>query len=463
MSKYNLKPELNDEGEIIEDPSKQSYDDAIKVRLMRKMYNINDDDVKRYKNENKSKNDKEKNLWQKGDYAIIKDNKGKAYNYGKVTDIIKDKNTGYECKVIKAETKKSNIKHVNHNGKKQEQPQNISLIYTGTNDGVVNVIGTVMGAAIGVVSGIIGGPYGMIAGGFIGAGFGTATALTPDGNTDATYTTTNWIPEQGKQAYDTLINTLNSNHGGKVYLSAHSLGGMNVTYALAQLAVEHPEMMNRVSADIFDAPNIYENLTQEQKDAISKYPNQIHVYVKHNDFIGTVFGLRNYELGKNHIGILYVVDSDNPDHNYDDLKNGDKIKILNIYGKKEKILTTEEVIKIENKNIDILSDQIRELESKIDVNGNAIINGKSINVNRQETLLVAQTLSKVIEDFDTNMTNKINKAEADIKKQVEEDYQKAKHMGTQLTIDEVVTVINENIIDYNDYINRLEEQKNKIK
>lgn len=135
--------------------------------------------------------------------------------------------------------------------------------------------------------------------------------LSLDLMTDLSYISGQNIPMQGQEAYKIILKQLNASKGD-VYLSGHSLGGMNIIYAYAKLAYVYPQLAKRIYVDIYETPNIYKKLSPVLKSAINKYKNHINNYQVANDVIATSFQILP-TIGNEHVGVLRTIKSEKID------------------------------------------------------------------------------------------------------------------------------------------------------
>ncbi|WP_167630215.1 hypothetical protein [Listeria valentina] len=107
---------------------------------------------------------------------------------------------------------------------------------------------------------------------------------------------------QLKSSAKTLKNTLDTYPNAKTYVYAHSLGGMNGSYAIADLS---KEQLKRIGgAYLYQCPNIYNLLNAEQKKIADAFTasNKGFIYADLLDFVPLGYGNNKPAVGN----VLYV-------------------------------------------------------------------------------------------------------------------------------------------------------------
>ena len=82
----------------------------------------------------------------------------------------------------------------------------------------------------------------------------------------------------------------------KINIYGHSLGSMDAQYALANVT----DYSRIKSANIYNGPNIYSTLTEEQKINVSALYDKINNYVDSRDLVGL-----GYKKGEGTVGKTY--------------------------------------------------------------------------------------------------------------------------------------------------------------
>ena len=121
---------------------------------------------------------------------------------------------------------------------------------------------------------------------------------------------------QLESAATTLNNVLEKYPNAKISVYAHSLGSMDAQYALA-----NGRDISRISgAYIYQGPNIYPVLTEEQRQRVDAMKYRIHNYIDQRDTVPIGYtkdgpGYKAELNSKNAVGIVHHVDSNfNWDH-----------------------------------------------------------------------------------------------------------------------------------------------------
>ena len=102
------------------------------------------------------------------------------------------------------------------------------------------------------------------------------------------------IPQQLKTAARELNRVLHQYEHAQFYLYGHSLGSINVQYALSQC--HHIGQIKR--ADIYEGPNIYWLLNQHERKHVRKYKHKVYNYVDIYDPITIGYVDRRRLVGK---------------------------------------------------------------------------------------------------------------------------------------------------------------------
>lgn len=124
------------------------------------------------------------------------------------------------------------------------------------------------------------------------------------------------VTPQLESAATTLNNVLEKYPNAKISVYAHSLGSMDAQYALANV-----RDISRISgAYIYQGPNIYPVLTEEQRQRVDAMKYRIHNYIDQRDTVPIGYtkdgpGYKAELNSKNAVGIVHHVDSNfNWDH-----------------------------------------------------------------------------------------------------------------------------------------------------
>ncbi len=118
------------------------------------------------------------------------------------------------------------------------------------------------------------------------------------------------VTPQLESAAATLNNVLENYPNAKISVYAHSLGSMNAQYALANV-----RDISRISgAYIYQGPNIYPVLTEEQRQRVDAMKYRIHNYIDQRDTVPIGYpkdapGYKAELNSKNAVGIVHHVDS----------------------------------------------------------------------------------------------------------------------------------------------------------
>ena len=118
------------------------------------------------------------------------------------------------------------------------------------------------------------------------------------------------VTPQLESAATTLNNVLENYPNAKISVHAHSLGSMNAQYALANV-----RDISRISgAYIYQGPNIYPVLTEEQRQRVDAMKYRIHNYIDQRDTVPIGYpkdgpGYKAKLNSKNAVGIVHHVDS----------------------------------------------------------------------------------------------------------------------------------------------------------
>ncbi|MFD0705101.1 Mbeg1-like protein [Alloscardovia venturai] len=98
------------------------------------------------------------------------------------------------------------------------------------------------------------------------------------------------------KASEFLNKTLRKNEGCDVSVYGHSLGSMDAQYALANLDSSHVSRVK--SAHVYEGPNIYNILTDKQRETAFKLRTRINNYVDPKDVIATGYTFDYNAVGK---------------------------------------------------------------------------------------------------------------------------------------------------------------------
>ena len=118
------------------------------------------------------------------------------------------------------------------------------------------------------------------------------------------------VTPQLESAAITLNNVLENYPNAKISVYAHSLGSMDAQYALANV-----RDISRISgAYIYQGPNIYPVLTEEQRQRVDAMKYRIHNYIDQRDTVPIGYpkdapGYKAELNSKNAVGIVHHVDS----------------------------------------------------------------------------------------------------------------------------------------------------------
>lgn len=118
------------------------------------------------------------------------------------------------------------------------------------------------------------------------------------------------VTPQLESAATTLNKVLENYPNAKISVYAHSLGSMNAQYALANV-----RDISRISgAYIYQGPNIYPVLTEEQRQRVDAMKYRIHNYIDQRDTVPIGYpkdapGYKAELNSKNAVGIVHHVDS----------------------------------------------------------------------------------------------------------------------------------------------------------
>ena len=118
------------------------------------------------------------------------------------------------------------------------------------------------------------------------------------------------VTPQLESAATTLNNVLEKYPNAKISVYAHSLGSMDAQYALANV-----RDISRISgAYIYQGPNIYPVLTEEQRQRVDAMKYRIHNYIDQRDAVPIGYpkdapGYKAELNSKNAVGIVHHVDS----------------------------------------------------------------------------------------------------------------------------------------------------------
>ncbi|HEM3640880.1 TPA: DUF2974 domain-containing protein, partial [Streptococcus suis] len=88
----------------------------------------------------------------------------------------------------------------------------------------------------------------------------------------------------------------------QITVYGHSLGSMNAQYALATVS----DIDRIAGAYIYNGPNVYPALTEEEKARVNALKYRIHNYVDEKDLVPIGFGDKGSDGA---VGIVYRVDS----------------------------------------------------------------------------------------------------------------------------------------------------------
>ena len=86
-----------------------------------------------------------------------------------------------------------------------------------------------------------------------------------DANIDNTFG--DGASRQAEQAYQEVLQHLKDNPDESVELTGHSQGGYEVKYVVAKLALEHRDLLDRVSCSTVNAPGLTDDMMQALRDA----------------------------------------------------------------------------------------------------------------------------------------------------------------------------------------------------
>ena len=100
-------------------------------------------------------------------------------------------------------------------------------------------------------------------------------------------------PAQFEDAAKHLKETIRKYPNAKIDLYGHSLGSMDIQYALASLTEE--EMRHIGTVHIYNGPNIYPLLTKEQKARLDSAKYKIFNHIDHNDIVSLGYSLSGSE------------------------------------------------------------------------------------------------------------------------------------------------------------------------
>ena len=110
----------------------------------------------------------------------------------------------------------------------------------------------------------------------------------------------NAVPSQLKTAARELNRVLKRNPAARFYLYGHSLGAINIQYALSHC--RHLGQVKR--ADIYEGPNMFWLLNQRERKHVRKFKHKVHNYVDVYDPITVA-----YVDGRHLVGKLHYVNS----------------------------------------------------------------------------------------------------------------------------------------------------------
>ena len=111
---------------------------------------------------------------------------------------------------------------------------------------------------------------------------------------------------QLRAASDALNKIMKTYPNAKVNLYGHSLGSMNAQYAMANLSEKTLSRVN--SAHIYNGPNIYSLLSDEQQEKVDAIKGKIYNYADPKDMISMV-GRDISQGSEGAVGVVYYVDS----------------------------------------------------------------------------------------------------------------------------------------------------------
>ncbi|WP_373808735.1 Mbeg1-like protein, partial [Streptococcus ferus] len=111
---------------------------------------------------------------------------------------------------------------------------------------------------------------------------------------------------QLKAASKALKTIMKTYPNAKVNLYGHSLGSMNAQYAMANLSKKALSRVN--SAHIYNGPNIYSLLSDEQQEKVDAIKGKIYNYADPKDMISMV-GRDISQGSEGAVGVVYYVDS----------------------------------------------------------------------------------------------------------------------------------------------------------
>lgn len=113
------------------------------------------------------------------------------------------------------------------------------------------------------------------------------------------------VTPQLQAAADKLNQVLREFPDSKINIYAHSLGIMDAQYALANV----DDITRIKEAHLYQGPNIYPNLTKEQREKVDAMKYRIHNYEDTRDIVALNYHRKDSKDSEMAVGIVHYVDS----------------------------------------------------------------------------------------------------------------------------------------------------------
>lgn len=210
----------------------------------------------------------------------------------------------------------------------------------------------------------------------------------------------------------------------------HSLGSMNGQYAIS--ASDYPERIR--SAYLYQGPNIYGLLTDDQKKQADKLRERIFNYVDMKDYIPIGYDLKG-------IGIIIPVDSKEDVGLIDRHMWGgyvyDKHGNLRVaQGKMIAVRTAQTKIFIQGQ-----LNTLELLERKLKASGGGLSSSEKIFLDSQRVLAIVNGIYQLVEQAIQDLETEYNKEISDIEGLWEETLTTARNVGAHLGEGEILSAL----------------------
>ena len=237
----------------------------------------------------------------------------------------------------------------------------------------------------------------------------------------------------------------------KIWLYGHSQSNSNIQVAV--LNMKNPERL--AGAFLINGPNVYNMLTEDEKNKISRIYDRVHIYADENDIIS--FGYYNKEKT---VGKVYVIDS---------------LKLNSIIAQHD--FGGYQIIdgKIKKKELSEWQDQMRKVENNLKVDmlflntlevllgANGLSENEEIYLDEARTLAILKNIRNEIEESCDRLTREYNRAIQKVEELWKEALKQAKTIGYSLSYNEILEIFKqEGITQRNTFEGPINEYNIKI-